>query len=95
VVNSAIDSRLPLGAEMLGFVDAAVLQDADELEIARLELLDAAGPEVVNAVAGVIATFEMMNRLLDATGAPVHDFLDDITTELGLEIPAHLRGDRK
>jgi len=47
VVNSGIDSRLPLGAEMLGFVDAAVLQDPDELRIARLELLEAAGMDLV------------------------------------------------
>lgn len=93
VVNSAIDSRVPLGREILGFTDAIVLQDADELPVARRALLDVGGPAVVSSVAGVTATFEMMNRLLDATGAPVHGFLTDIIEELGVVVPEHLRGE--
>lgn len=95
VINSAIDPNLPLGHEMLGYCDAIVLQDPDELPIARNDLLEAAGPEVVNSVAGVTASFELMNRLLDSTGAPVHGFLTDIIEELGVVVPDHLTGELK
>lgn len=91
MINSTVDPRLSLGRELLAFVDAAVLADADELPVARAVLLERAGPAVVTAVAGVIATFEMMNRILDAIGAPVGGFLVDIAVELDVEIPVHLR----
>ena len=40
VVNSALDSGVPLGREILAFVDAAVLSDRQELPPARAELFE-------------------------------------------------------
>ena len=40
VVNSALDSGVPLGREILAFVDAAVLADRQELPPARAELCE-------------------------------------------------------
>ena len=40
VVNSALDSGVPLGREILAFVDAAVLADRQELPPARAALLE-------------------------------------------------------
>ena len=94
-MNPAVESHVPWGREILGFVDASVLADTDELPEARGELLDQAGPEVVMSVAGVIATFQLMNRLVDAVGAPIDERFDDFLTDLGLERPEHLPGERR
>ncbi len=76
---------------ILAFVDAIVLRDDDELELAREQLVDTAGAEVVEAVAAITANFEMMNRILDATGVPVAARYATVGETLGLSIPAHLR----
>ena len=96
VVNSALDSGVPLGREILAFVDAAVLSDRQELPPARAELFERTGPGVVTAVARVSANFKMMNRILDAVGVPVGgEMVLEIGRELDLEIPAHLRESRR
>ncbi len=93
VVNSALDSGVPLGREILAYVDAAVLADRQELPPARAELFEKAGAAVVTAVASVSANFEMMNRILDAVGVPIGgEIALEISSELDLEIPAHLDG---
>lgn len=70
-------------------VDASVLRDDDELTEARSHLLDVSDSGVVNRVAAVTANFEMMNRILDAIGAPVGG-RDDIIDLLDIVVPEHL-----
>jgi hypothetical protein len=43
-----------------------------------------AGPQVAAAAVGVCANFEMMNRVLDATGCPVPDSLHFVAGLLGI-----------
>lgn len=92
VFDSAIDPGLPLGPELLRFVDAAVLRDYRELPAARAALSALTGTDFVREAAGVIANFEMMNRILDATGVAVSRPLLDLADELAVEVPEHLRG---
>ncbi len=91
VLRSTTDPRVPLGREILAFVDAAVLGDDHELPVARAELLDRSDRAAVVAVAAVAANFQMMNRLLDATGAPVRGRHSELADELGVVVPVHLR----
>ena len=91
IVDPMRDPLLPAGPELLAFVDAAVLRDADELPTARRALLDRAGPAAVVRAAAVAGNFEMMNRLLDAIGVPVSRRQADLASELGLRVPDHLR----
>ena len=92
-MRSTVDPVLPLGRELLDFVDAAVLGDGHELPTARRDLREASGPDVVLSAAAVSANFQMMNRLLDAIGGPVDPSLFDLAADLGVELPAHVRGD--
>ena len=84
VADSTIDPLTPLGPELLAFTDALVLRDTDELEPAREDLRLLGGENAVRGAAGVVATFEMMNRILDAIGAPISPRYMD--TEISLAI---------
>ncbi len=92
VTNAALDPLVPLGRELVAFVDAIVLMDFDELAIARQDLHDAAGPGAVTRAAAVCAGFEGTNRVVDAVGVPVNKRYYDIADELQVTIPEHLRG---
>jgi alkylhydroperoxidase family enzyme len=89
LTNPRVDSLLPGGAELLRFVDAALDGDDVDLADARNAVRRSAGDAAVVDAAGVIANFEMMNRVADATGMPVgkgsRERMADIIEELGLE----------
>ncbi|MEL6983079.1 MAG: hypothetical protein AAFO29_11700 [Actinomycetota bacterium] len=91
VVDPMRDSLLPAGFQLLAFTDAAVLRDPDEMPAARAALHEAAGPKAVVRAAAVAGNFEMMNRLLDATGVVVTGRRLQLAEELGLRVPDHLR----
>ncbi len=91
VTRPMLDPLLPLGRELIAFVDAIALRDVEELPIARSRLLDAAGPRAVIRAAAVCANFEGINRVVDAVGVPVNKRYYDIGDDLRVTIPAHLR----
>ena len=90
VSNAAQMPELPLGSELRAFVDAIVLQDADELTVARADLEAAGGTGAVVRAAAVCANFEGINRIVDAIGVPVNKKFYDIGVELGVTVPDHL-----
>lgn len=84
------DCGVEHGAELLAYVDAVVLRDNDEIGPAR-EALDAAiGPAAADRAAMVAGNFSMMNRALDAVGAPVDRGYAALAAEMNLSIPDHL-----
>ena len=89
VGDPSVDAGVGGGLELVAFVDALVGRSR-QLDPARAALLDAVGPEVTSAVARTVGNFEMMNRLLDATGVAVPASMGDIASELGLP-PFHGR----
>lgn len=91
VVDPMRDPLVPAGAELLAFTDAAVLRDREEMDTARQALLGVAGIEAVVRAAAVAGNFDMMNRLLDATGVVVPQRMAVVADELGLRLPDHLR----
>ncbi len=78
------------GAEIMAFVDSVVLRDEDEYDGARADLEACIGEAATDRVAMVAGNFSMMNRALDAVGAPVDRGYTDLATELGIAIPSHL-----
>jgi hypothetical protein len=84
------DAGLAAGAELLAFVDAVVLRDHDEYRTARADLERLIGPSATDRAAMVAGNFSMMNRALDAVGAPVGNGFNDLAADLGVTIPEHL-----
>ena len=78
-------------AELIAFVDAVVLMDVDEFPDARTALEAVIGREATDRAAMVAGNFSMMNRALDAVGAPVDANQHALATEMGLAVPEHLR----
>lgn len=91
VTQPILDPLLPLGKELIAFVDAMSLLDPYELPEARNNLLAAAGPGAVMRAAAVCADFECTNRVVDAVGVPVNKRFYDIGDEIHVTVPDHLR----
>lgn len=55
---------------------------------ARARLIDKVGPIAAERAAGVAATFQMMNRLLDGVGAPVNNrpHFEPVATAMGFNL---------
>jgi hypothetical protein len=78
------DSRLPAGRELLRFV-TALMRTGDDLPGARERLSDVVGVAGVIRAAAVTGNFQMMNRLVDATGVPIGASLRAIAADLALD----------
>jgi hypothetical protein len=89
-LNAAIDVGVVAASQLMAATDAAVLFDAAEIDVARDNLVAAVGHAAAIRTFAVAGNFQMMNRLLDATGARVNPSLSPIADEIGVEIPAHL-----
>jgi hypothetical protein len=71
ITDRAVDPLLPSGTVLLDFVDAVLTGDSPRRSAARIAVLEQLGPTGLVDASGVIANFEMMNRIADATGMPV------------------------
>ena len=82
------DGGVPAGALLRRFV-VAVLGDEADLEAARSDLAAALGPGRAGQSAAIIAGFDAINRVADATGmrlnAETEDRSRDLVADLGLE----------
>ena len=76
---------------IMAFVDAVVLRDAEEYPGARAALERRIGRPATDRAAMVAGNFSMMNRALDAVGAPVDRASEGLAAEIGVVIPDHLR----
>jgi hypothetical protein len=83
IVHTDRDSLLPAGRELLDFVTALLRGDGD-LSERRHRLADAAGVAGAVRAAAVAGNFQMMNRLVDATGVPIGASLHAISADLDL-----------
>ena len=69
---------------LLNFASALV-ERTDGLDAARSEVARVLGPEAVAGAAGSAGNFEMMNRILDATGVPVPQSMHAIAPLIGVD----------
>lgn len=90
IIDGCGDCQVAHADEIMALVDAAVLRDDDEYPDARIRAELALGRAGADRIAMVAGNFEMMNRLLDAIGAPVRRPLHTLAQEMGLHVPDHL-----
>lgn len=90
IVTGVGDTGVEHGAELIAFVDAVVLRDRDEYPVARTTLEGLIGKGATDRAAMVAGNFSMMNRALDAVGAPVDKGHDALAAEMGISIPSHI-----
>jgi hypothetical protein len=72
-VSDGVPPPIEGGAQLLAFTDALGLDPTLDVEPAREALIAEIGESASERAAGVAATFQMMNRLLDGVGAPVNN----------------------
>lgn len=75
------DGGVPHGRQLIDFAEAVVGGTETELEPARKALVAAVGEEGFVDAAGVVASFNAVVRIADATGIPVEDFKLEKTVE--------------
>lgn len=73
------------GAELVALCDALGSGAPTDPASERQALVEVAGADATERAIGIIATFQMMNRLLDGVGAPVNPHLHAIAVELGFD----------
>jgi len=84
ITDRGVDPLLTAGAELLAFADALMSHGAD-VAAASVELREATGADGAVRAAAVAGNFQMMNRLVDATGVPIGASQRAIAVDLGLE----------
>lgn len=72
-VSDGVAPDIDGGAELLAFTDALGVDPTYDPKLERDQLVGRLGPVAAERAAGVAATFQMMNRLLDGVGAPVNN----------------------
>jgi hypothetical protein len=88
-VNGAgSDAGVSHGAQLLAFTEAVMGDDEAALAPERAALSGVLSPECFVDVAGVIAAFNVVDRVADATGIPLDDMMlavsADLREQLGL-----------
>ena len=82
------DGGVAHGGRLLAFTDAVMRGDAADIERERRALRPLLGDEPFVDVAAVIGSFNVVDRIADATGIPLDEALDapsvDVRQELGL-----------
>ncbi|MDE0335641.1 MAG: hypothetical protein OXI64_11825 [Defluviicoccus sp.] len=75
------DGGVPHGRQLIDFAEAVVGGAEAELERTRKALIAAIGEEGFVDAAGVVASFNAVVRIADATGIPVEPFKLEKTVE--------------
>lgn len=83
MVDPAVESRLEAGAELSQLVSA--LTRGEGIDAARAALVNTAGDRAAAAATAVCANFQMMNRVVDATGLPAPAPDHRLRQQLGLQ----------
>ncbi len=76
-------------SELLGrFAEAAIGPDAEALAAIRAELVSALGNDVLVDASAIVATFNAIDRVADATGIPIDEariaVTEDLREQLGI-----------
>lgn len=87
------DGGVKEGRLLVSFAEAVLGDDDHLLDKRRQELLERLGAEALVDAAGVVAGFNAVVRIANATGIPLDDFMEaqsgDIRSALGIdELPA-------
>jgi len=87
--NTGDDGGVLHGRLLLDFAEAVVVGPDADLDRCRADLLAVVGAEAFVDAVGVVASFNAVVRIADATGIPLEDFKleqsRDIRAELGID----------
>lgn len=87
------DGGVPDGAVLIAFAEAVLGDDDDRLAAARDGLRAGLGDAALADTAAVVATFNGVDRVADATGTPLETYKEEATAEmrtaLGLDAYVH------
>ena len=83
------DGGVPYGRSLIAFVEAVMGDDDGVLANRRQQLAEAIGGEALVDATAVIAMFNYLDRVADATGIPLDEMLEsttkDIRSSLGID----------
>ena len=80
--GQASDGHIRAANELLAFADAVVLDQHEKIDPARAAVIAALGEAALVDAAGVIAAYEHVDRVADASGIPIEDFKIEPTAEI-------------
>ena len=88
------DGGIPHGATLMEFAEAVLGRDETVLDLARRAVIDALGPAALGDTAGIVATFNAIDRVADATGIPLEnpqiEATEDMRRDLGIDAFDHI-----
>ena len=84
--GAAGDAGVPHGARLLVFTEAVQGPDDAALERAREAVLEVLSPEEFVDACAVIAAFNVVDRIADATGIPLDPMLQEGSAEVRAEL---------
>jgi hypothetical protein len=73
------DGGVVHGARIVAFTEAVMRGDAVAIREQRAKLGEVLSPEAIVDVAGVIASFNVVDRIADSTGIPLDPMLQSIS----------------
>ena len=77
---------IEFGEQLMKFAESVATRNAEDLKIARDELLEVAGELVLVDAAAVAANFQRMVRIADSVGIPVDNMDGDIGKQVREEL---------
>ena len=80
------DAGVEHGARLLAFTDAVLRDDDERIGCERQALLAMLSPEAFVDVCAVIAAFNVVDRVADATGIPLDAMLRDMSGDVRAEL---------
>ncbi len=91
------DGNIPHGALLVSFAEAVLGSDDQHLAIVRAGILAEMGEAALVDAAAIVATFNAIDRVADATGIPIEDSkaasTADFRAALGINAFAEQRGE--
>ena len=91
-VHANTDNGVPHGALLNTFAEAVLGTDDTQLDTARNAIVTELGPAALVDAAAVIAGFMQMDRMADATGVPLDEFMLEATNDFREDIGLHAFG---
>jgi hypothetical protein len=91
------DGNIPLGALLVAFAEAVLGDDDRRLQEVQAAIRDRMGDAAFVDAAAIVATFNAIDRVADATGIPIEDnkaaSTADFRAALGINAFAEQRGE--
>ena len=97
IIGKAGDGNIPHGALLVAFAEAALGADDARLADTQVEIRAAIGDAALVDAAAIVATFNAIDRVADATGIQIEDAkaqsTADVRAALGINAFAESRGE--